>query len=214
MVVTDLEQAPAGYPRKRARTRAQLVRAAVKVLADKGPDRITIGEVASVAEMAPGTVYNHFGSIDDLIDAAADQLGAGVAIAGEVLEAIEHDPAARVALGTLQLLQMAETDPDSASAFVALVAARPEFRARVRALVGSAISDGADAGRFDVEPGPAAVNAVLGTALQSMRSRLLGETDATTAAPVAALVLRVLGLPADQIDAVVERAGLSVSASG
>ncbi|MGB5758730.1 MAG: hypothetical protein WBM50_17585, partial [Acidimicrobiales bacterium] len=51
----------------------------------------------------------------------------------------------------------------------------------------------------------------LGTALQSMRSRLLGETDATTATPVAALVLRVLGLPADQIDTVVERAGLSVS---
>ncbi len=210
--MTDHEPASAGYPRKRARTRAQLVRAAVKVLADKGPDRTTIGEVASVAEMAPGTIYNHFGSIDELLDAAAEQLVAGVEIAGGVLEVIEYDPAARVAIGTLQLLQMADTDAESAAAFVGLMAARPGFRSRVRTLVGSAISDGVDAGRFHVEPGPAAVNAVLGTALQSMRSRLLGETDASSAAPVAALVLRVLGLPEDQIDAVVERAGRSMVA--
>ncbi|MBT5555128.1 MAG: hypothetical protein HOJ85_15360 [Ilumatobacter sp.] len=89
----------------------------------------------------------------------------------------------------------------------------PDFRARIRAIVGQAINDGVEAQLFDVAVGPAAVNAVLGTAFQSMRSLVLGETDPGEAQAVARLVLRLLGVPAGEIDSVVAQAAATLAAS-
>ncbi len=196
-----------GYPRKRARTRAQLRQAGIAAIAARGPEGLTVGEVAKLAGVAQGTFYNHFPSLTDLVEEIAEQLGTGVEIARDALDAIESDPAGRVAIGVLQLVDLADRDPDSAAAFVALAAARPEFRARVRAIIGRAIADGVAVGRFRVEAGPAAVNAVLGTCLQSMRSISLGETDGSIGSAVAPLVLRTLGVDDDEGARVVERAG-------
>jgi AcrR family transcriptional regulator len=210
----QLEVEPsAGYPKKRARTRQRLIRAGMKALADTGPDSVTIAQVAGLAGTAPGTFYNHFSSVSELIAEIADTLGSGVEIATDALEVVEHDPAARVAIGTLQLLDMAEHDQVASSAFVALVAVLPDFRARVRGVVGRAIADGVQNGRFDVEPGAAPLNAVLGTSLQSMRSRTLGEATALDHPQVVRLVLRVLGVAEDNIATVVARAQEIVAAS-
>lgn len=196
-----------GYPKKRARTRAQLRQAGLTAIARSGPDGITVGEIARLAGVAQGTFYNHFPSLSELIDEIAEQLGTGVEIARDALDAIEGDPAGRVAIGVLQLLDMADRDPTAASAFVALAASRPGFRARVRAIIGRAIADGVDGGRFQVDAGPAAVNAVLGTCLQSMRSIILSETDGSIAPSVAKLVLRLLGVPDAAAAPIVESAG-------
>jgi AcrR family transcriptional regulator len=176
------------------------------VVADKGPGGATVGEIATLAGVAQGTFYNHFPALGDLVDEIADELGSGVEIAQGALETVERDPAARVAIGILQLLGMAETDPTAAAAFVALVAARPSFRGRVRAIVARAIADGVEVGRFRVDASPAPTNAVLGTALQSMRSIVLGETDAESATAVALLVLRLLGVDDDEAPAVIAQA--------
>jgi AcrR family transcriptional regulator len=183
------------------------------VVASRGLDRATVGEIATEAGVAPGTFYNHFASLPEMIDVIADRLSGGVEIGEGALDLIEHDPAARVAVGTLQLLQMAENDSVAATAFVSLSAAKPDFRARVRAIVGRAISDGVESGRFDVDLSPAATNAVLGTVLQSMRSRILGETDASSAPEVAHLVLRILGMKTKTISVVVNQARQSLDAT-
>ena len=193
-----------GYPRKRRQTRRRLINAGTVVLAEHGPRHVTAGQVAAVAEVAPGTFYNHFPSVDELIDAVAHDLGRGIEIGRDTLNQIEHDPRQRVAIGVLQLLQMAEDDPASASAFVTLAAVLPEFRARVRGIVGQAIREGVEAGCFDVPPGPAATNAVLGATLQAMRSRLLDESGQTDAIDLARLVLRLLGVT--DIDPLVDQA--------
>lgn len=195
-----------GYPRKRERTRRRLLRAGLTTLAEQGPAGISAGGIASVAGVATGTFYNHFPTVDNFFDAIAHQVGRGVEIGQATLTEIEHDPATRVAIGVLQLLHMAETDPASASAFVTLVAARPDFRARVRTIVSDAVVDGVQAGRFDVEVGSASTNAVLGSALQSMRSLILGETTHSEAAGVVRLVLRLLGAEAREIDSIVSQA--------
>ncbi len=186
--------AATGYPRKRRQTRRRLLRAGTVVLVEKGPAQVTAGQIARAAGVAVGTFYNHFPTVDDFIAAVAEDLSRGIEIGRDTLNEIEHDPARRVAIGVLQLLDMADSDPTSASAFVTLTALRPDFRARIRALVGQAITDGVQTDVFDVAAGPAAVNAVLGAALQSMRSRVLGETDRDEAPVVAHLVLRLLGL--------------------
>ncbi len=185
----------------------------MEAIAAVGPNGLTIGDIADRAGVAPGTFYNHFPGLDDLVDEIAEQLGSGVEIAQSALDAIEGDPATRVALGALQLLDMAESDQVAAYAFVTLVAAKPDFRGRVRAIVGRAIADGVEAGRFDVAAGPAATNAVLGTILQSMRSRILEESEPAEAHAVTELVLRVLGVPRNRIPPIIRKAQATLAIS-
>ncbi len=213
MIVSD-DRATIGYPRKRAQTQRRLLDAGMTVLAERGPGNVSAGQIASAAGVATGTFYNHFPSVDLFIDAIAQDLGRGVEIGTDTLSTIEHDPAVRVSLGVLQLLEMADRDPVSATAFVTLAAVRPEFRARVRRLVGQAIADGVEDGCFVVASHQAAINAVLGATLQSMRSRVLGETDHADAVPVAALVLRLLGTAPSDIDAKIDRARRTAASTG
>ncbi|MGF1595811.1 MAG: TetR/AcrR family transcriptional regulator [Acidimicrobiales bacterium] len=210
--MSEVEPTPTGYPKKRARTRQRLLRAGLEALGSSGPDGLTVGQLSVLAGTSQGTFYNHFGSIPELVAEAADHLGQGVEIATDALEAVEHDPAARVAIGTLQLLRLAEDDRVASAAFVTLAAVLPDFRARVRSVVRRAIEDGVRAGRFTVEPGEAPVNAVLGTSLQSMRSRTLGESVSSEQTAVASLILRALGLDPGEIPTVVERAAQIVAA--
>ncbi len=172
---------------------------------------MTAAQVAKSAGVAIGTFYNHFPTVDNLIEAIAHDLGRGVEISGGTLADIEHDAARRVAIGVLQLLNMADETPQAAAAFAGLTATLPGFRARIRGVVNQAISDGVAAGRFDTVPGESATNAVLGTALQSMRSRLMGETTATDSPDVVRLVLRVLGTEPGDIDAILEEAMASMA---
>lgn len=195
-----------GYPRKRARTRAQLRQAGITAIARRGPEGLTVGEVAKLAGVAQGTFYNHFPSLVELIEEIAEQLGTGVEIARDALDAIESDPAGRVAIGVLQLVDLAARDGEAAAAFVALAASRPAFRARVRAIIRRAIADGVEVDRFRTEVGPPSVNLVLGSCLQSMRSISLGETDGSVGPAVAHLVLRGLGVADREAGRVVARA--------
>ncbi len=206
------EDAPSGYPRKRRQTRRRLIQAGMHVLAARGTSSITAGEIATEAGVATGTFYNHFPTVDDFITEVAQDVMRGMEIERDTLATIEHDPARRIAIGLLQLLHMADTDPDSASTFVILSAVRPEFRAQARALVTQAIADGVEAGSLHVSIGPAATNAVIGATLQSMRSRVLGETDGSEAAEVALLVLRLLGMADAEAETIVTSAMRALAA--
>src|SRR5437868_6513074 len=56
---------------KRERTRVQLVQAAIKVFGARGYVEATIQEIAVVAGMATGTVYNHFKTKEEVASAVA-----------------------------------------------------------------------------------------------------------------------------------------------
>lgn len=183
-----------GYPRKRARTRRQLLNAGMAALAEHGPDGVTVGEIARHARVAPGTFYNHFDDLEALTSAIVDELALGVEIGGEQLRAIEHDPAKRVAIGTQQLLDLAREHPDTARAFVALLATVPAFRARVRATVRLAIDDGIATGRFAARSPTIVSDALIGAVVQWMRSLLFRESDTTPDGERLELALHIAGL--------------------
>src|SRR6478735_4778578 len=90
--MNDERTAAAGYPRKRARTRRQLLDAGIAAIADHGTAALTVGDVAGRAGVASGTFYNHFPSMAHLVDAVTDELAGGVEIARSSLEQVEHDP--------------------------------------------------------------------------------------------------------------------------
>jgi AcrR family transcriptional regulator len=201
-----------GYPRKRARTRRRLLRAGMAVLARRGPEGATVGEIAGAAGVATGTFYNHFPSLADLVTAITEDLAVAMRVGVAELDAMEHDPAARVALATLQLLDAADEDPVFADAFCTLVNSLEPFRRRVMDLVLQVVRDGATAGRFDVVPDVTVTDAVLGTVLQSMRSRLAGRSDRSSAPDVVRLLLRLLGVPHDDVADVLSRVERALAA--
>lgn len=163
------------------------------VLAEHGPDGATVGAVARRARMAPGTFYNHFHDLDDAIAAVVDDLSTAVEIERERLAVVEHDAAARVAIGALQLLDLARHDPATASAFVTLLATVPEFRSRVRATVRRAIEDGITERRFVARSSDVTADAVIGATTQWMRTFLAGEHGATNDAEYLEIMLHIAG---------------------
>jgi AcrR family transcriptional regulator len=199
------DAASSGYPRKRARTRRQLLDAGMAALADHGPGGVTVGDVAARAGVAAGTFYNHFPSMSHLVDAVTDELAGGVEIARGEIEQVEHDPAALVAIGTRQLLRLTRADPPSARAFVALLATTPAFRSRVRATVQGAIDAGIRAGRFPERSAIATTDAVVGTVVQWMRSALSGEAGSEPERELLRMILVVVGVPLAEIDPVLDR---------
>lgn len=207
--MTEPDKSPdksAGYPRKRAQTRRRLLAAGMTVLARRGPDGATVGEIAGEAGVASGTFYNHFPSIMDLVEEITADLGSAVEISSDTLTEIENDPAARVAIGATQMLSLVDEDPTAAAAFVALLATTPAFRQRVRSVVARAIDVGVGNNRFQTGSVTLAADAVLGAVVQWMRSALAGESSSAVTDEQLSVLLRMLGLSKIEIEAVVERA--------
>ncbi|MCS6801925.1 MAG: TetR/AcrR family transcriptional regulator [Chloroflexota bacterium] len=57
-----------------AATRERVLRAALDLIVEVGPDAVTLQAVAERADVAPGTIYYHFNSRDQLFAAAYDML--------------------------------------------------------------------------------------------------------------------------------------------
>lgn len=58
---------------RRTSSRDRLVRASLDLLAGKGPDHVTVDEVAAAAGVSKGTVYYQFGSKNDLVARLFDE---------------------------------------------------------------------------------------------------------------------------------------------
>jgi AcrR family transcriptional regulator len=86
--------APRGYTLRRraataAATRSRILDAAIDLYRDRGIDGTTITSVASAADVARGTVINHFGSTEALLGEALDHLLARLEVPDErILEGV------------------------------------------------------------------------------------------------------------------------------
>jgi hypothetical protein len=147
--------------------------------------------------------------LPDLVTAVVDELATGVEIGRDLLTDVEHDPAARVLIGTRQLLTLTVDDPVSARAFVSLMASVPELRTRVRSIVRGAVADGIDAGRFAPRDPDVTTDALLGAVLQWMRSRLAGDAGPDQESAQLRAALGIAGLPDADVDEVLRRATLT-----
>ena len=66
MVPTDAADSPKG-PSRSATQRARVVEAAMTAIAESGPDRVTVRQVASLAGMSPGHVTYYFSSREQIL---------------------------------------------------------------------------------------------------------------------------------------------------
>jgi AcrR family transcriptional regulator len=60
--------------RKKQRTRREISDVATRLFIERGFDRVTLAEIADAAEVSVKTIFNHFGSKEDLYFDRADEL--------------------------------------------------------------------------------------------------------------------------------------------
>lgn len=189
----------------RARTRALLLDAALRVFARKGAGAAAIHEIAAEAGVANGTFYNYFRTREELLEAASVRLADRFHGAIAASRLAVADPAERVAVGSRRFILQALQDPTWGAAVLRVWGSSPVIGRRTAAPLAADLRTGRRQGRFRFASELAATDLVMGAVLAGMRSVLEGRAGAEHASAVVALVLRGLGVTGDDADAVARR---------
>jgi AcrR family transcriptional regulator len=183
---------------RRARTRAELIRAARTLYAARTFDSVTVDDVVNAAELAKGTFYVHFDDLDDLQSVLGDEL------AREFDELLQprrlslDDPIERIAAGCGAFINEAMRDPIWGALIVRSAAAIPDVGRVARARLNEDIRRAAASGRLhDVAP-ELPFEFVLGITLRAMQSAAEGRLKPKHAPLIVAGILRAIGVPAEE----------------
>ncbi|MBC2907903.1 TetR/AcrR family transcriptional regulator [Streptomyces cupreus] len=195
------------FERRRAETRRALVRAARQILAETGDTSASIQTIAERADVGFGSFYNHFDSKTELFETAVvDALEEFGQNYDERLAGID-DPAELVAAGFRLSARMSDSHPELMQVL------RRRGLGHIHSdngLARRALRDlqvGIASGRFTTLDPAVALSALGGTLLALVELRFARpEVDGDEAAMnLAEMVLRMLGLPADDAHEVARR---------
>lgn len=190
---------PSRLERRKARTRAALVSAAQSFLA-AGKENVPILEITQAADVGMGSFYNHFGSKEELFQAAVEDALDAFGAALDQLTAGLEDPAQVFAQSFRLTGRLHRRQPELSKVLLhnALPLASSDKGLAPRAR--RDIENAARAGRFTVRDLDLAMVIVAGASI--CLAQLLhdhpGRDDAEAADQVAEDLLRMLGVPADE----------------
>ncbi|GAA4886151.1 TetR/AcrR family transcriptional regulator [Actinomycetospora straminea] len=201
------EQARNRMDRRKARTRAALVRAAQTCIAS-GRTAVPIAEITQLADVGMGSFYNYFETKEQLFHAAVED---ALETFGQTLDTLTEDiddPAEAFAQSFRLTGRLHRRHPELSKVLLnnglALASSGQGLAGRARRDVDAAVR----AGRFaTVRDADLALVVVTGTALTL--GQLLhddpGRDDATATDLVTEDLLRMLGVPADEARAICDR---------
>jgi AcrR family transcriptional regulator len=179
---------------KRERTQHALVRAAVQVFSARGVAAATIQEVAQVAGMTAGTVYNHFESKEALLERVAVVLAESLCRAIGESSAGVADGAERVAMGQRRYVQLAAESPAWALLLLDVAGANPTL---LRAIEQYPLADlrlAVKQKRLKAPTEAVALDVLHGVCIQAMRRVAFDEAPPRHDVAAATVVLRALGM--------------------
>jgi AcrR family transcriptional regulator len=107
---TSPPQAEGRVARRQARNRSALIDAARQIMSEKGIDAATMAEIAEVADVGAGTVYNYFKSKEDLAVAVLETLMLDLALQIEKVTDTFDDPGQVYAFGIRTVIDTATSD--------------------------------------------------------------------------------------------------------
>lgn len=197
--------APAEPAPKRERTRRQLVDAALRVLGARGLAGATVQDIAAAAGVAAATVYNHFATKDELVQAVAVWLADSLCRCIADSCAPIPEGAERMAVGNRRYLWLAEQAPAWALLLLDVGAQSDPLLQTTAAYALADLRLGVRQKAFRVTSEAAALDLIGGTISQAMRSIAGGRAPAGHASAVTTLVLIGLGLAPDAARAIVRR---------
>lgn len=197
--MTEQEVALSKHEGRKARTRAALVKAAQRVIAE-GRDNIAILEITQLADVGMGSFYNHFESREELFQAAVDDaLEAHADLLDHLAETFD-DPAEVFAQSFRLTGRLHRLMPELSKV---LLAHGPALLTSDRGLAPRALRDieqGVATGRFTVADPQVALMLAAGGVLalgQALHDDP-GRDDASTTDQMARDLLRMFGVPDDE----------------
>ncbi len=179
---------------KRERTRVLLVQAAIRVFTARGFAGATMQELASVAGMTTGTVYNHFKTKEEVASAVALLLADTLCRRINDSQQGVTEGAQRMSIGNQRYIWLAEQSPQWALMMLDVAAAAPELLLEIRDYVLTDLRLGVKQKVFRIPNEAAAMDLINGTVAQAMRSVALGLAPPKHGREVASCVLRGLGM--------------------
>jgi AcrR family transcriptional regulator len=196
---------------KRERMRHRLLRATMSVCSRQDRrEPATVDDVIGAAEVARGTFYKYFSSLDEAIDDVGRHLGEEtVANLQEMLTDID-DPALGIAIGAQFLTTRAAIEPIWGG-FICNTNHLTHGSTLVAAMRANA-ANGEKRGQFQFRCLEAAVDAQMGIVMQGVRRMLEGERRQAYVLDVASMSLKALGLPAERADALADDASAILKA--
>jgi AcrR family transcriptional regulator len=205
-VTSDESGPPNRLERRKQRTRAALVKAAQRLIAE-GKLNVPVLEITQAADVGMGSFYNHFDSKEQLFEAAvADVLDAHGALLDRLTASIE-DPADTFATSFRLTGRLFRQRPQESEI---LLANGPALLSSHRGLAPRALRDikaGVAAGRFHIDD-PELALAMAGGALLGLGTLLREDAhrDGSSAADaITEKLLRLFGLSADEARAICQR---------
>jgi AcrR family transcriptional regulator len=183
----------AARPRKRERTHAQLVDAALRVIARKDAAALSILELAHEALVSHGTVYNYFRTREEIVDAVALRLADDLAEQQSRMFAGLEGGAVHLTLAVRSFILRAAEDRAWGLVFLRVSAAAARLGHSVTRRTLGNLRRGLKAGTFHYESEAAALDLVFGTTLAGMRTVLDGRAGPGHDRAIAHTVLRGLG---------------------
>ncbi|RPH66883.1 MAG: TetR/AcrR family transcriptional regulator [Myxococcaceae bacterium] len=201
-------------PGKRERTHAQLVDAALRVIARKDAAALSILELAHEAEVSHGTVYNYFRTREEIVDAVALRLADDFSEQQSQMFAGLEEGAARLTLAVRHFVLRAAEDRAWGLVFLRVSAAAARLGHTVTLKTLGNLRRGLKAGTFRYESEAAALDLVFGTTLAGMRTVLDGRAGRGHDRDIAYTVLRGLGATRSEAERLVARPFPDLDAAG
>lgn len=159
--------------RRRLRTRARLIDAARRIIAERGGiDAVPIAEITGAADVAIGSFYNHFPSRDALFEAV---MGETLEAHGRRLDALASEIAdvAEFCAAAMRLtMRMVEADPVWGGFMVRMGTYLPELGWILGRRLVRTLQRGIQSGRFTVADEATTLAVVAGAVFGAMHARL------------------------------------------
>ena len=196
---------PSRVERRKALTQARIVEAAERLMRANGVEQVTIQDITEAADIGHGTFYLYFKTKDEVLRPLIERLSEQVHARVDQAARGTRDPAVRMALGLRILLRTIAKDPlwgwyasRSGTSFGRLVAdmgAPPD----------EDIRRGLDTGRFQIVDPKATSRFIDGALVGVIRLITEGANTDDLADHTAELVLRVLGVSAEEASGIVRQ---------
>jgi AcrR family transcriptional regulator len=191
--------------RRRSRTRRQLTDAARTLIATRGLNALTIGDVTEAADIGHGSFYSHFDSKEALVDAVlAESLETLAAIAISVVPE-DDDPAVRACVADRRFIRAVSRDDELARLLISAHKGDDLFLAATLPYARAVLRPGLETGRFSVPDVEVALLIGVGSLFTLIHATLDGRAPADADRAHAESMLRLFGIPAAEAHAISRR---------
>ncbi len=178
---------------KRARTRARLTEAALRLMSERGISATSVSEIAAAAELANGTFYLYFRDKSEIVAVVCRAVTQAMHDDMSSTRLSLDDGAARVAYGTQQFIEIAAAEPVWGRLLVSAFTEFEAIKEDIAHYMRLDVALGIEQGRFSEPLDEFVIDAHLAILRAGVVARLAG-AGPDVSARAAEYQLRILGM--------------------